>query len=379
MCCAQKTYSGRLGNRITNDRTGKRRSFKPTADCYRRDVWYNVSWDDNSRNQIRLQRSTCTLAPSEQQQQALLDSAPGCWCIDADSLLNAYREQFRRISLLGSASAAASSRAQAGASSSQASNPIALVQPATQVSVAEALRRVEGVAGGGHRTGSSASTHPGAHETGVGQEEQRAQGERADAVLCVGEQRAQGERADAAATTAGSIDCEDALRARFPARYTAAWQGLEENDLVICNTFYQTANELHIQRYSTTSHAHICGQELLKCAFSLQNVVAVDVLLSRDKEAGGVGACGVAVNFSRVGSAYHSRKSCRKCRQVMCKCTSQSLFKDVRDRTLKRPRDVATAVAQICTPTQSVKREVPPGYVDVSGEHPHKPQKRWRE
>ena len=85
------TYSGRLGGRIKSDKSRKRALLMQTG--HRQEVWYNVSWDDNSRNQIQLHQSTCILAASDEQQQALCDSAPGFWCIDEDSLLQSFRQQ----------------------------------------------------------------------------------------------------------------------------------------------------------------------------------------------------------------------------------------------------------------------------------------------
>ena len=62
------TYSGRLGGRIlTKSREKSKQLDEGSNVC----VWYNVSWDDNSRNQIQLQPNACIVAPCERQQQAL--------------------------------------------------------------------------------------------------------------------------------------------------------------------------------------------------------------------------------------------------------------------------------------------------------------------
>ena len=82
----ENMYSGRLG-RI---KEGKKKNIKR---AYSSAVWYNVSWDDNSRNQIQLQPSKCILATYEQQPHALRKKEPGSWCIDAESLLASFRQQ----------------------------------------------------------------------------------------------------------------------------------------------------------------------------------------------------------------------------------------------------------------------------------------------
>ena len=89
------TYSGRLGNRIKSERS-KKKTLKARG-CSQ-DVWYNVSWDDNSRNQIQLNNSTCIVAACEEQQEALRVHEPGFWCIDQESLLSSFHAQLQKES-----------------------------------------------------------------------------------------------------------------------------------------------------------------------------------------------------------------------------------------------------------------------------------------
>ena len=83
------TYSGRLGARVTTA-SCKRKSSK-TGQPFSKYVWYNVLWDDHSRNQIQLTQSTCKVATCPQQEEVLSKLEPGCWCIDPETLLACYR------------------------------------------------------------------------------------------------------------------------------------------------------------------------------------------------------------------------------------------------------------------------------------------------
>ena len=88
------TYSGRLGARVTTA-SCKKKSSK-TGQTFPKYVWYNVLWDDHSRNQIQLTQSTCKVAPCPQQEKVLSKMEPGYWCIDPETLLACYRRAIQQ-------------------------------------------------------------------------------------------------------------------------------------------------------------------------------------------------------------------------------------------------------------------------------------------